>query len=333
MGSHNFVNRRAGFTLVEMLVVVAIIGILIALLLPAIQSARESARNVQCKNHLRQLAIAMHLHEDAKGYFPAGIKQTIFPSAPRYRGVSLFAAILPYYEQSALLETWDFDDPNNNALGGSSSRTAKLQPAMLCPSDTLQSNPVVRGGTTYALTSYGGNGGTWSYFPDQANTDGVFHTTGTGSEPVANQKEVRPQDISDGLGNTLFLGERNHTDPNYAAFVTAAWTQQELANWGWWGASNGRRMIGHVTMSSAVPINFILRFSPTTGAQAIPPATDSGTFVYHDDRRLSAYGSNHRGAANFAFGDCSVRPLEESLPLDILQAFSTRAGGDNGNAQ
>jgi len=317
------------FTLVEMLVVVAIIGILIALLLPAIQGARESARNMKCKNQLRQLAIAMHLHEDAKGHFPAGIKQTIFPSAPRYRGFSLFAAILPYFEQSALLETWDYDDPNNNAQGGAAARTAVLQPAMVCPTDGIQLNPVIRNSTTYALTSYGGNGGTWSYFPDQANTDGIFHSTGSGSEPLANQQEVRVKDVADGLGNTLFLGERNHADPNYAAFVTAGWTQQELANWGWWGASTGRRAIGHVTMSSAVPINFVLRFSPTTGAQAVPPATDTGTFVYHDDRRLSAYGSNHPGTANFAFADTSVRPLDDNLPLDILQAMSTRAGGED----
>jgi prepilin-type processing-associated H-X9-DG protein len=241
----------------------------------------------------------------------------------------LFAAILPYYEQSALLENWDYDDPNNNALGGNAARTAAIQPAMLCPSDVLQANPVVRNGTTYALTSYGGNGGTRSYFPDQATTDGVFHTTGSGSEPVANQQEVRVKDIADGLGNTLFLGERNHSDPNYTKFIAAGWTGQELANWGWWGASTGRRAIGHVALSSAVPINFILRFTPATGSQQVPPASDNPTFVYYDDRRLTAYGSNHPGTANFAFADTSVRPLDDNLPLDILQAMSTRAGGED----
>jgi prepilin-type processing-associated H-X9-DG protein len=193
----------------------------------------------------------------------------------------------------------------------------------------LQADPVVRGGTTYALTSYGGNGGTWSYFPDQATTDGMFHTTGSGSEPVANQKEVRVQDIADGQSNTLLLGERNHTDPNYASFIAAGWTGQELANWGWWAASTGRRAIGHVTLSSAVPINFTLRFSPATGASAVPPASDSASFVYHDDRRLSAYGSNHPGTANFTFADSSSRALADTLPLDVLQALSTRAGKEN----
>lgn len=277
-----------GFTLIELLVVIAIVGLLVAMLLPAVQAARESARRAQCLNNLHQLAIACHHHHEARGYFPAGVEQRIFSSAPRYRGLSLFVLALPFLESSNLGNIWDYDDPAQNTVGGRDARSATIEPLFLCPSDVVLANPVEKNSDWFALTSYGGNGGRFSYFPDQATVDGLFHTTGPGSEPEPGQRPVRIALVTDGTAHTLLLGERNHVDANYQTFVTAGITAQILTEWGWWAPSGARRSIGHVTLSSVVPINYEMPVNYANRLAAIPPINTSADFVYFSDRRLSA---------------------------------------------
>src|SRR5689334_18888775 len=102
---------RRGFTLVELLVVVAIIGVLVALLLPAVQAAREAARRMQCAANLRQIALAAQNFHDTNKAFPPGVYQLKFPSAPQFRCVSLYVKLLPYLEQTSLAQGWDEIDP------------------------------------------------------------------------------------------------------------------------------------------------------------------------------------------------------------------------------
>jgi prepilin-type processing-associated H-X9-DG protein/prepilin-type N-terminal cleavage/methylation domain-containing protein len=320
------VHRANGVTLVELLVVVAIVGLLLAILLPAVQQARESARSTTCRNHLHQLAVAAQHHHDARGHFPAGVEQRRFPTEPAYRGTSLFAFLLDYLEDASLAGRWDRDDPIRNTAGGPSALTATIIPVYLCPSDDIPTNPVTRGGDYYALTSYGGNGGTRSYFPSQANADGVFHTTGSAAEPDPSQRAIKLSDISDGASHTLLVGERSHADPNYESFRAGPGWTNGLASWGWWGPSGGRRAIGHVTLSSIVPINHSFPVDYSHRGQADPPITGGTEFDFHSDRRLSAFGSLHPGGANFAFADGSVRFLPDTMRLELLQAASTRAG-------
>ncbi len=96
--------RRAGFTLIELLVVIAIIAVLVALLLPAVQQAREAARRSQCKNNMKQLALAAHNFHSARNSFPAGHDDV--DAGP-------FLYLMPYFEQSAVYANWAFPDPSD----------------------------------------------------------------------------------------------------------------------------------------------------------------------------------------------------------------------------
>jgi prepilin-type N-terminal cleavage/methylation domain-containing protein len=96
-------SRRAGFTLVELLVVIAIIGILVALLLPAVQSAREAARRMQCTNHLRQIGIGLHNHHDQKKTLPPAHDRVLGPGGAVYNH-SWTPHLLPFIEQQPLFD-------------------------------------------------------------------------------------------------------------------------------------------------------------------------------------------------------------------------------------
>lgn len=319
----------AGFSLIELLVVVGMVGLLVALVLPAIQASREAARRAQCASNLRQLAIATANHADARRHFPAGVEQWYFNSAVSHRGIPLFARLLPYLEEANVLVSWDYDDPMNNVNAGSQSNTAVVLPLLLCPSDVIERNPIVIAGRNwrYALTSYGGNGGQRSYFPLQATADGMFHTTGEASEPKRHQRPVRLREVTDGLANTILFGERSHSDPNYESFNDAGWGDP-LTEQGWWGASTSRKMIGHVTMSAFAPINYRLPFSFAQRMSQNPSAATFNEFQHYVDLRVCAYGSEHPGGAMFAFADGSARLLSSHADAAVLTALSTRAGSE-----
>jgi prepilin-type N-terminal cleavage/methylation domain-containing protein len=321
-----------GFSLVELLVAVGIIGSLLAIVLPAVQSARSAARRVQCQNNLRQLAISAHAFHGARGHFPAGFAQRRFPAPPIYRGTSLFAQLLPFVENANLLEGWDYADPILNATGGENARTAQVVELLLCPDDILPANPVARGQWSYALTSYGGNGGTRSLDPQDATVDGVFHSTGPASEPRADQRPVSAGDIRDGTSHTLLFGERSHDDSAYESFAAAGWTEP-LDSWGWWGPCGGRRSIGHVTLSSEAPLNYRLPFDFAERESASGAADTAADFQTFTRLRLSAYGSNHVGGASCAFADGSIRFISDDVATATFRAMTTREGDAGGTAQ
>src|SRR6516225_3007911 len=101
-------HLRRGFTLIEVLVVIAIIGLLIALLLPAVQAAREAARRAQCTNNLKQIALAAHNYHDQNGGFPMGNPFATFPGLWRGTGQSVFISMLPQLEQAPLFNSYNF---------------------------------------------------------------------------------------------------------------------------------------------------------------------------------------------------------------------------------
>ena len=313
--------RRGAFTLVELLVVIAIIGILMALLLAAVQSARSAARRVVCQNNIRQLSLAALNHHETFAKFPSGFEQRTFSGPPSYRGSPLFLQLMPFLEQTQLLERWDKSDPLNNALG-QAAITAEVIPVLICPDDFLPENPVSWGSWTHGLNSYGGNGGTRVMQPWDATADGVFHTTGPASEPESNQSPVRLRDITDGSSHTILFGERNHHDANFETFVGQGATS--LTQWGWWGPAAGRRSIGHLVLASASGINQDFPFD----FQNEP--TDDPDYDRYERIRLrqTAYGSGHAGGAHFAHSGGDVRFLTDSTDQNVLHALATRAGGE-----
>jgi prepilin-type N-terminal cleavage/methylation domain-containing protein/prepilin-type processing-associated H-X9-DG protein len=181
--------KRRGFSLIELLVVVAILAVLLALLLAAIQKVREAANRIRCTDHLRQIGLALHNYHNSLGVFPSGSPEQIGYLSPQVQ-------LLPYLEQDAVHDIVDmhkgpFDAANQPAA-------AVRVPIFLCPSEGQ------RGTVTYmGWTNYHANSGTWAY---ARGWDGVFgpNYTVSGVPPLLS---VRLEDITDGTAHTAAFSE------------------------------------------------------------------------------------------------------------------------------
>jgi prepilin-type N-terminal cleavage/methylation domain-containing protein/prepilin-type processing-associated H-X9-DG protein len=309
--------ERRGFTLVELLVVIAVIGALVALLLPAVQSAREAARRTRCLNNLKQLALAAQQYHNAAGRFPAGLVSAD-PEAGRFDDVTnLWISMFDHLEEGNLKGHWDDDDYRRNIGIGPETNAAQIVQVLICPSDVLSSpvnHLVVEGDYAwmtglYGLSSYGGSGGTRSFggsdTPPPAE-DGVFFI----------KSRIRMADITDGSAKTLLLGERSHDDPEYDRLTAELDPSMgPLVSWGAWAAAyNSNTAQADVLLSAAVTLNYRV------------PLGSGGPNWSWEENRLCAYGSQHPGGANFALADGSLRFIADDITLHVLQALSTREG-------
>jgi prepilin-type processing-associated H-X9-DG protein len=311
-------RRRGAITLIELLVVIAIIAVLIALLLPAVQKVREAANRASCQNNLKQLALAMHNYHDARGSFPVGL-HVVETSGGRYaNGTNWWVEAFPYFEQGNLHSRWDYNDYRNNLAGETNATTAQVLKVLLCPSDPLP-NPVFyytamdprnawRNGY-YGLSSYGGNGGRRS----AGNSQVVPQTNASRDGIIFRDSHVRIADVIDGTSTTFLLGERYHRDLEFDR-ITLGTEDGPIVTVGIWAIVDN--LPRHITLSAPVPINY-----------QVPPSTPMGDNLTIFNR-VCAYGSGHPGGANFAFADGSVRFLSDGIPVETLQALSTRAGGE-----
>lgn len=315
------VRRNAGFTLIELLVAIAIIGILIAMLLPAVQAAREAARRMRCNNNLKQTALATQNYHDRFRSFPPGTLAKTFATAPKSRATALMVFILNEMEQSNLRKQLDANDPYADIVNG---LAGTVLPGIVCPSDLIPQNPVPQGTPSYdyGVTSYGGNGGTggtyyrfYGYCRNVAtqSTDGIFFETGPNSAPVAGQSPVRMADVLDGTSNTLFFGERSHVDHVFDRQASANGGQQVIGQYGFWHSAGGLAIVD-ATMTTLAPINYGVDASQTWNTSAC--------------LRTSAFGSLHPGGANLALVDGSVRFVSQTIDMTLYRALSTRAGGE-----
>jgi prepilin-type N-terminal cleavage/methylation domain-containing protein/prepilin-type processing-associated H-X9-DG protein len=302
---------RRGFTLIELLVVIAIIAILIGILLPAVQKVREAANRMVCTNHLKQIALAAHNYHDANNRFPAATNLPVAVGGVTTGGTNLWVDMLPYMEQDNLYKLWDDKDYRNNVAGGRKATTAQVIKLLICPSDALPETVVEHRAAIappwswgfYGLSSYGGNAGTLS-LPFNMSKDGIFWM----------DSSVGIADITDGSSSTFLFGERFHRDPEFdVRQPLVAPRIPPLAQHGKWAVVATEGVMPNITLSTPELINY-----------RVPPGGNQSTVV----NRICAFGSGHLGGANFAFADGHVRFLRESTSLSVLQALSTRAGGE-----
>ncbi len=318
-------NRKLrAFTLVELLVVITIIGILIALLLPAVQAAREAARRIQCGNHLKQIGLALLSYESANRILPPG---AFWSCADGSRKGSMLVHILPFIEQQSLYDQFDFKQPNidGQKLAGTNTEIGSTIVATFqCPSDdharVIQTEPhhSFSGVTTVALHNYtasrGANklcdstacscaeAGTFNAFEKPVG-GGPFEAWDTYSGPFTRRCTCTPLSaIRDGLSNTIFVGE-----------------VRPMCSWhndNGWATSNN----GHGYSSTVIPINYdsCIRDGSTT----------DNCRRYCNWTTEAGFKSAHPGGAQFAFGDGSVRFLGETIDHQNYQRLGAKASGE-----
>jgi prepilin-type N-terminal cleavage/methylation domain-containing protein/prepilin-type processing-associated H-X9-DG protein len=317
-------GRRRAFTLVELLVVIAIIGVLVSLLLPAVQAAREAARRTQCSNHLKQLGLAMHNYESSHRAFP--------PISPQHTGVSAQAQVLPFIEQGNLADLMDLSQP---LMFGSGPNTTlnpsyvgiqdRELPVLLCPSDSgdpiLVDGEFRWAGTNYLLNA--GSGVGMNYCESGSiPTDGLFWR---GSN-------TKFRDILDGTTHTILMAEGLFggreavsqtvlTDPRrqlkrVSGGGVCTRTAEDLAAApaaGYTGVRNGSwlRTTGfHITINGYFPPN------------------SREPDVSHHGQVVASSRSNHPGGTQVVFCDGSVRFVSETIQLGIWRALFSRNGGE-----
>jgi prepilin-type N-terminal cleavage/methylation domain-containing protein/prepilin-type processing-associated H-X9-DG protein len=306
-------GRRPGFTLLELLVVVSVIGLLIALSLPAVQVAREAARRAQCTNNLRQLGIALNAYQSARGVFPQGRNGA---------GYSPHTMLLPYIEQVNLYNSMNFNLPFgvvDHPDGPSMTAMATTIPSFLCPSDTT-------GGRTQGRTNYPGNAG---YALDSGPTAGFFSNRSLGgADPFA---YIGPQAVSDGTSTTIAmsewaLGQFPVRDPIGSVFRTSDLTEPEEFNQFVAACEDLSPLTAEIALAGKSATWLLQGFPETLYNHDV--TVDGHSCVNGTSINLGAWtvGSRHTGGVNALFVDAHVQFVRNTLTLATWRALGTRAG-------
>jgi prepilin-type N-terminal cleavage/methylation domain-containing protein len=311
-------SRRAGFTLIELLVVIAIIATLIALLLPAVQQAREAARRTECRNNLKQLALAAHNYLDVHRRLPLCLNASNRP-------ISVHAYLLPYLEQTTVYNLIDFNT-NWNSPTNAAARAARI-PGFLCPS-----SPEVTLPAGWAGTNYRANQGSQILYA-QPSTDPSNSNFGM---PAPNgvfvpSMSLSIAEITDGTSNTAAFSEhplgdfdntqvspfdtfRPGTYPNTPDEAVAQCRALDPNDLSLQGVSN----VGAPWLQSY--------HSTTQYFHVAPP--NSRSCMFPPGRVATSARSHHPGGVTLALCDGSVRFVSESINLAIWRAVGSRNGGE-----
>jgi prepilin-type N-terminal cleavage/methylation domain-containing protein/prepilin-type processing-associated H-X9-DG protein len=285
-------HSRPAFTLIELLVVIAIIGMLISLLLPAVQQAREAARRTQCTNNLKQIGLALHNYHDANKMLPPQVMADRLDALHVSTGFpagwwSWRARIFPFIDQSPVYAAaGSLEDDAVIQMGHHRKIHETALAVNLCPSDPTSHQaryafdaPWTGGPVNIAVANYFGCRGSTSAVPG----DGVFPARNVG---------VAIRDITDGTSQTLMVGERGADDNAY---------------WGWAYVGTGQDLDGFADFVLHCEEPFVL-----------------GVAGSADD--LTHFWSMHTGGAYFLFCDGSVKFLSHSISTSTFKNLGSRNG-------
>jgi len=294
-------GRPRAFTLIELLVVVSVIGLLVALLLPAVQAAREAARRARCVNNLKQLGLALHQYEGTHHAFPPGyVSNFRADGTDTGPGWGWAAMLLPQVEQRPLFDSINFNLP----IEGPSNQTCR-RPTLatyLCPSDTVKP-------TWWAMVRDPGGIPTRRICEvAPANYVGVYGTSDPGIDGDGlffRDSRVGIRDISDGTAQTLAVGERSHS------LGEATW-------------------VGSVTDAVLFPVDGDgVGYPRAEGGPGMVLGHAGGRLGPGDPNgEVNQFYSRHPGGVNFLFADGHVGFLKTTTPNKTFRALATRAGGE-----
>jgi prepilin-type N-terminal cleavage/methylation domain-containing protein/prepilin-type processing-associated H-X9-DG protein len=290
---------RAGFTLVEVLVVIGIIALLMAIVLPAVQQARFAARRVECLNRMRQIGLAIHAFESDHTRFPPG--KSNVTTDPAHLELSWLAYLLPWLEQAPLwhdsMEAYRYNrlpysNPPHTPFG-------KAVAPFQCPLDSRVAQPQLApsiGNRFVGLTSYIGVSGI-----DRFDTAGILYFGST----------TRFGDITDGTSNTLVFGER----PPSSDY-----------NFGWWYTGAGQDGTGNVDLFMGVS-EVANETHSYVGPKGCAGRYHFKAATIDDPCAFLHFWSLHPGGAHFALADGSVRFFSYHAS-SVIEKLATRAGGE-----